>query len=98
MRLLARRTRKEIRPRRRRALSAALPAALVRARREKGSRGADGRLAGGRAAWRFLRDRVGTPALSPRAAPFEPSEGVAEYKAAPEDIPAEGVRESKAQS
>ena len=38
------------------------------------------------------------PALSPRAAPFEPSEGVAEYKAAPEDIPAEGVRESKAQS
>ena len=35
------------------------------------------------------------PALSPRAAPFEPSEGVAEYKAAPEDVPAEGVRESK---
>ena len=35
------------------------------------------------------------PALSPRAAPFEPSEGVAEYKAAPEDVPTEGVRESK---
>ena len=41
---------------------------------------------------------VSRPTLSPRAAPFEPSEGVAEYKAAPEDIPAEGVRESKAQS
>ena len=38
------------------------------------------------------------PALSPRAPPFEPSEGVAEYKAAPEDVPTEGVRESKAQS
>jgi len=38
------------------------------------------------------------PALSPRAAPFEPSEGVAEYKAAPEDVDGEGVRESKAQS
>ena len=41
---------------------------------------------------------VSRPTLSPRAAPFEPSEGVAEYKAAPEDVPAEGVRESKAQS
>ena len=41
---------------------------------------------------------VSRPTLSPRAAPFEPSEGVAEYKAAPEDIDGEGVRESKAQS
>ena len=40
---------------------------------------------------------VSRPTLSPRAAPFEPaSDGVAEYKAAPEDVPAEGVRESKA--
>ena len=38
---------------------------------------------------------VSRPTLSPRAAPFEPSEGVAEYKAAPEDVPTEGVRESK---